>query len=209
MDPPPQRRRRRHVDPDTGGVDLDPRQAGAKIFELLLDMYSQCAPVSAKDVCVMCYYLNLANTEGAYFRDFGMAPGHQSGKYKSHLSKMLPKACPTTRVLVPSYVRGRAHHHTRDVPFTLTYASVVKEVRLNQRVLDLLASGDPDNLNSPLNLPCYSENILTQSCEQETGRLPLPLAVYVDGVRFTALQAGRSDSILVATCVNLLTEKRH
>ena len=31
----------------------------------------------------------------------------------------------------------------------------------------------------------------------------------MDGVRFTALQAGRSDSILVATLANLLTEKRH
>eukprot|EP00959_Pyramimonas_sp_CCMP1952_P032984 691974-Pyramimonas_sp.AAC.1 len=74
MDPPPQRRRCRHVDPDGEATKFDARQAGAKVFELLLDMYSQCAPVSAKDVCIMCYYLGMANTEGAYFKDFGMAP---------------------------------------------------------------------------------------------------------------------------------------
>eukprot|EP00959_Pyramimonas_sp_CCMP1952_P412089 8635183-Pyramimonas_sp.AAC.1 len=80
---------------------------------------------------------------------------------------------------------------------------------LTPQALALLENGDYENPNSPLNLPCYRDNVLTKTCADETGRLPLPLAVYVDGVRFTALQAGRSDSILVATCVNLLTNKRH
>eukprot|EP00959_Pyramimonas_sp_CCMP1952_P147084 3078499-Pyramimonas_sp.AAC.1 len=31
----------------------------------------------------------------------------------------------------------------------------------------------------------------------------------MDGVRFTAQQAGRSDSILIATIANLLANKRH
>eukprot|EP00959_Pyramimonas_sp_CCMP1952_P097027 2028168-Pyramimonas_sp.AAC.1 len=91
----------------------------------------------------------------------------------------------------------------------LTYASVAKEFELSPNIGEILENGDYDNQNSPLNLPCYMENILTHKCAGETGKLPLPIAVYVDGVRFTALQAGRSDSILVATIVNLLSNKRH
>ena len=112
----------------------------------------------------MFHYLHVMGAEGAYFQDYGLVPGHQSGRYKLHLNKMLPGTCPTARVCVPSYVRGRANHTSRNIPFMLTYASICKEMDLNPDVVELLENGDYDNPSSPLNLPCYKDNILTKTC---------------------------------------------
>ena len=139
------KRRRRPNDVDDDVPKPDRRQAGSKVFDMLMDMYSQCSIVTAKDVCILCYYMHLAGAEGAYFEDFGLDPGHQSGKYRHHLNRMLPTTCPTVRVCVPSYVRGKSHQASRTVPFMLTYASIAKEVEQAPTVSDLLENGDYDN----------------------------------------------------------------
>eukprot|EP00959_Pyramimonas_sp_CCMP1952_P106029 2216875-Pyramimonas_sp.AAC.1 len=122
---------------------------------------------------------------------------------------MLPRTCPTTEVTMPCYVRGRADQRTREVPYMLTYASIAKEMSSSTDMMTILENGDYGNSNSPTNLPCYKDNVIAKQCIEDTGKMPLTVAVCMDGVRFAALQAGRSDSILVATIVNLLSQKRH
>eukprot|EP00959_Pyramimonas_sp_CCMP1952_P210654 4408367-Pyramimonas_sp.AAC.1 len=55
----------------------------------------------------------------------------------------------------------------------------------------------------------YQDHALTKECLQETGRWPVPLGLYADCVRFTPIHAGRTDSILNVSVINLLSQNKH
>ena len=55
----------------------------------------------------------------------------------------------------------------------------------------------------------YMDHDLVKQAQRSGGAWPLPLAIYMDGVRFTAPLAGRSDSILGFWAYNGVTQKRH
>ena len=62
---------------------------------------------------------------------------------------------------------------------------------------------------SEIQPPCYTEHPKVQEARALGKRLPVPLAVYLDGVAFTSVMAGRSDTVLGIWVICLATFKRH
>ena len=177
------------------------RRAGADLQAHLLEMYAT-RQISAKDFCIACYFAGVAKTQGANFEAYGLAPGQSSdGAYQRHLDRILPPVEPLYLIDVPGMVRGRGERCSRSMHTNPFHESLAKEVRMDPSILD-----KAQELEWP---PCYHEQPLVQLARNNGERLPLPLVLYLDGVRYTALQAGRSDSILGIWAFNAVTNKRH
>ena len=61
------------------------------LLEYLIMLYAQCI-LSAKNLCIICYYLSLLMIPGD-FRSYALAPGQKTdGNYKRKLDSALPRA---------------------------------------------------------------------------------------------------------------------
>eukprot|EP00959_Pyramimonas_sp_CCMP1952_P360943 7559381-Pyramimonas_sp.AAC.1 len=73
-------------------------------------------------------------------------------------------------------------------------------------ILEKGPCGDPDCV---LSVPCYQDHVCVERCVREAMKWPLPLALYIDGVRCTPICAGRYDNhvshttpkVVMAGCV--------
>ena len=92
--------------------------------------------------------------------------------------------------------------------FNLVFDSVAEEVRNSPSIQRLLEVGDKDG-NSAMATRRYLSHPDTETCLNETGRFPMPIAVYLDGVRYTPLGAGKTDNILQISIINMISNKRH
>ena len=81
------------------------------------------------------------------------------------------------------------------------HEAVAREVRADPSILEKVST-----MAWP---PAYHEHPLVVEAKALGSQLPLPLAFYLDGVRFTAPLAGRSDSILGFWMYNCVTQRRH
>ena len=57
--------------------------------------------------------------------------------------------------------------------------------------------------------PSYETNPIVMSAVERGLPRPVPIAIYMDGVRYSAPLAGRSDSVVGMWMVNCFTNKRH
>jgi hypothetical protein len=169
------------------------RASGAMAFDILLELYGSCKKLSAKDFCILCFHLSRCDVAGGQWRTFAMPPNKQTGKYKQRLDKHLPGPGPLYSATLPATVRKKAHLRSRDIVFRQVYRTISDEVKSSSSVQAVLEQGPCDDPDSVLSLPCYTEHPLVESCVRDTGTWPLPLALYVDGVRYTPISAGRSD----------------
>eukprot|EP00959_Pyramimonas_sp_CCMP1952_P189425 3962503-Pyramimonas_sp.AAC.1 len=109
---------------------------------------------------------------------------------------------------IPGRVRGHAQQPCMRTTFKLVYDSIAEEVDLSPSLQRALEFGDFSD-DSPMSTRCYGCHVHTDECLNATGKYPIPLAVYLDGVRYTPLGAGKTDNILQISVVNMLTKKRH
>lgn len=176
------------------------RVAGEGLFKHLLGLYALCK-LSAQDLCVALHYANLAGVGGAEFDRYAMPPGMGSGRYQRHLDRVLPNATPMYDVRVPVTVRSSGARETRMLPCSPPHEALAREVSGMQALQQTIAE--------TVLPPVYHEHHLVRDARQNGLPLPVPLALYCDGVRYTAPLAGRSDSIVGIWAINLLSSKRH
>ena len=169
------------------------RAAGSAAFDMLLALYGSCKAVSSKDVCVLCFYLRKCGVRGGQWGRFAMAPDKQTGKYKQLMDRHLPGPGPLYTAKLPATVRRNAHVRSRSIVFREVFRTVSDEVSSSPDTQAVLADGPCDDPTSVLSVPCYREHPLVRQCVDDTGKWPLPLALYIDGVRYTPICAGRSD----------------
>eukprot|EP00959_Pyramimonas_sp_CCMP1952_P336980 7056697-Pyramimonas_sp.AAC.1 len=141
---------------------------------------------------------------GGRWSTYALRPGLSSGRYKKEMNKHLPQGGPFYLARVPASLSKAAHEHSRLVPFRQVFASVASEVNASAEIREALEHGEWDDPNSVMSLPAYCEHPHVVQCKRDTGKFALPLAVYLDGVRYTAITAGRTDHLALAT-----TAKRH
>ena len=60
-----------------------------------------------------------------------------------------------------------------------------------------------------MDTPAYNDHPVVMKARRDNVMDPIPIAVYVDGVRFITQAAGRSESVLGIWAINLLSGKRH
>ena len=176
------------------------RHAGAALFKHLLGLYAT-AKVTAKDLTIAFHYCSEAGMSGADFACYSVHPGQTSdGKYQRKLDHCLPQQIPLYQIDIPTAARA-GHRIVASVPTNLMHESFAKEVELTPSMI---------NDNYLERWPAsYRDHPLVKRCVESGEDLPIPYALYIDGVRYTAPLAGRTDSCLGIWMYSLATKRRH
>ncbi len=104
-----------------------------------------------------------------------------------------PRWGPFYRARVATTNRKRSQTHSRDIIFRQVFRTIHEEVTASESMLGVLRQPSLDDFGSIMSVPAYKEHPLTIDSVANTGTYPLPLAVYIDGVRFPPVKAGRYD----------------
>ena len=174
---------------------------------MFLHLYS-VVKLSAADFCILCHLCAKAGVKGGAFSVYAQGPDRPSGQYQRHLDSVLPGPGPLYWVPIPMQQK-RSNRAVRDVPFRAGFECLRREVESTPALLQTLDSDPADRKQNVLDVPIYKSHPLVQKALAARERAPLPVAIYLDSVRYTSMIAGRSDSILGLWLVNLLSSKRH
>ena len=177
------------------------RRCGAELFKRLQELFA-LKKLSAAEFCELNYWCNGANVPGADFAKYSRAPGDpQTGAYQQFLDRHMHVKMASHDLHVPctpSFGAGRVSIVKR---VSLAHESLADEIRNDNTIMPSVQNTQwpPKYYNNP----CVVHAL-------ETGKaMPLPVAVYSDGVRYTSVVAGRSRSVCGFWLINLVTGKRH
>eukprot|EP00959_Pyramimonas_sp_CCMP1952_P378687 7932564-Pyramimonas_sp.AAC.1 len=77
------------------------------------------------------------------------------------------------------------------IPFRKVYRTICDEVVESDYILQTLKDGDIDSPSSVMSLPGYLNHPHVVRAREAGEDYPLPLALYMDGVRYAGQAAGR------------------
>ena len=185
-----------HTDPF---VAQEVRTAGYELYQHLVSLYA-LGKLSAKDLCVASHYAASAAVPGGDFESLAMDPSSQSGKFQAHLDRVLPSVGPLVWVSVPLHRRfgDDVARETRLVPMRPPHEALAREI---MDAPGIVAEARKRSWPSS-----YSSSPVVLSAGPSK---PIPVSIYLDGVRFTAPTAARSESIIGYWLVNEVSGKRH
>ena len=178
---------------DTG--DEVGEAAGENLTQFLMGLHYS-GMLSAKSVCVACYYAARAGAKGPVDK-FGFRPGAPSGHYSRHLDSV-------SGVRVDEEKKWRysldvPEHGKYDVTRTAHEVLVtVAHEALNEEVLN-----DP-SIVEQVRLKTWPSLYHQNPIVRESSEPVLPLALYLDGVPTT-----KRDGCLGVWIYNLVTQRRH
>ena len=162
--------------------------------------------MTAKDFCIVCYHAKGAGVLGDV-RLYGFPPGRKSnGDYQKHLDKVLPQtpSVPYYLLTVPICRRGGGGRTTRTIPVVEVHEALTSELEKNPPTQEAVkkARSEQEWHRSYATHPLKTD----EPCD---GFEQWPVALYVDGVRFTRQTAvGKMDSFVGFSAYNLVTGKR-
>ena len=182
------------------------RDGGAMLLHTLLNLYASCK-LTAKDLCTLCHHCTAADVLGADFELYAVPPDRCSGRYQAHLDTVLPQGGPYYYCPVPCKSKRKAARGSRIVPMNCAWVRLLAELKATD--VEQMLDDSTEREENASDTPTYIDHPLVQTARRQGLPKPIPLALYVDAVRYTAPLAGRSDSILGFWMVNLLTNKRH
>lgn len=155
----------------------------------------------------MCYLASQSGATGSGLKLYGLAPDRTGksgdGRYAKHLRSVLPQqvsAPELNLVEVPVMLRGK--RTTKLVPVAPIHEVMEAEVNTY-----------PDKMNDDVEwssdwAASYFDH--PHRVKHNDPREVYPLAVYVDGIKFTrSIGPGRADSLVGVTAYNLRTSRRH
>jgi hypothetical protein len=112
-------------------------------------------------------------------------------------------------VKIPVNLNRSQLRTTTRLPIRCLWASINNEINADPSIMSLLSQSDDTRPTSIMNTPKYMTHPDVVRSRQAGETPPLPLAVYIDGVRYVAQAAGRSESVVGFWVENLLTSRRH
>ena len=186
--------------------DHSRREAGAHLLRMMIDLYS-CCRLTAAQFCQLCWLADQAGTPGGAFSTYAQREGLQSGRYQQFLDTVLPQNGNLADVKIPMNQNRAAQRTIRHVPSHLVCESLDEECAEDASIFTKLDAGL--DATPVLSTRVYREHPVVQKAIQDGERLPVPLAVYVDGVRYRQQAAGRSDSVAGYWISNLVSGRRH
>ena len=175
------------------------RVAGSKAFDTLLAIYGSGKRMSAQDLCVICHYLSQCGVQGGRWREFAKAPGECTGNYKKLVDNRLPLEGSLYYADMPVTVKRQVHVTRKRLPFREVFRTIAKEVAEDDEIKQALKEGRTDDSDSVMSLPGYLEHPLVKDAIANGREWPLPLALYMDGVRYAGQAAGRNDAQALIT----------
>ena len=138
---------------------------------------------------------------GADFGALALAPGAPTGHYQRKVDLVIKPFPHLYKVPTPIKAKGAYHRSVRDIPMNCLHEALAKEVHEDRSILEEVKCGQWPR-------QYWRHPVVVRALERGLP-LPLPLAIYLDGVRFTAPLVGRSDTILGLWGRNVITNKRH
>ena len=176
------------------------RLGGATLLHHLKLLYAE-RKMTAKDLAISCFWCVQAGVKGADFASLALGPGQSTGNYQKVVDRCVPPFEPVYHVPTPMMPRGSSHRETRSIPVSPLHEALAREIRKEPGILDKIPLMRwPD---------AYMQHPAVLRARQTGESWPLPVALYLDGVRYTAPLAGRSDAILGFWAYTAVTERRH
>lgn len=190
-----------HWGHDEGEVDYwgaTREEAERCLFEFLVDLKQRQKPMSAKDACILAFWMHKAGA-GGQIEELCVPPDRQSGAYSKKFDTCVgrPKDENFVYVSTPVQRRSSAGREVVPLPMRPPHDVFADEFRSNgQSLIGKLKEAE---------LPkCYHDHpVVTLQGDAENPQPAFPCALYVDAVPFS-----REDSVLGVWMVCLLTMKR-
>ncbi len=176
------------------------RVSGSTIFLMVKSWYA-VGKINAADFTQFCYFADLAELLGASFHDYGVAPGLQTGSYSRHLDDVFRTPRMVELIESPSTSRKLGTRQTHRLS-----ASILHEAMADAAIADPQGHTVTTDTELP---PVYWEHRLVKRAREQGKGLPVPLALYTDGVRYSANTSSNPDTCLGVWACNVLTSRRH
>ena len=164
-------------DSDSEGEEATGAAAGEALCDLLVSLLL-AGSLSAKNLCCICWFASRAGALGPV-SEFALRPSSQTGKFQAKVDRTLGfdlKSHNFYKVDTPGHSRREASRVKYEVP-----------MRLPHEVVDEYAESVPDlhdNINSAVLAGDLPRSHQSNPVVLTAGLPVLPLALFIDGVRF-------------------------
>ena len=180
---------------------LRQRQAGATLHRYLLELFA-ARLLTAKDFSIIMHLCSEAGIRGGDFAPYGLPMDQPSGgRYQRRIDDVIPPCDLLYYITVPCASRRASTRTSMSLPVNPLHECIAKEIEQDPSLLSRAAS-----TTWPA---CYYRNPVVRRAQQEGCPLPLPLVLYLDGVRYSSMISGRADSILAIWAYSAVTFRRH
>ena len=173
------------------------RQAGADLLIELLTLYST-ARINAKQFCHLCHMCDRAGVQGGAFSHYAFLGENP----QRHLDLLSPRDGETLDIEIPANINRSATRSRMPMHLRMLLASLERELQDDKSIMGTLtAAKKPEpKIESVLDTPSYRCHPEVLKAQSENRAPPVPLAVYLGGVRFIAQAAGRQETVLGLWC---------
>jgi hypothetical protein len=180
------------------------REAGSQLLSHLLKLYATCR-LTATDFCKLCSLCNESGCIGAAFGDYA----YDGKNAQRHLDSIIPRGGEMLEVPAPMNLKKDSLRSVHNIPTRVLWASLDKEVKDNPEIKSMVNSPADSRPASCMGTAAYCSHPRVIQAMKEKKELPIPLAIYVDGVSFVAAASGRCESCIGFWAENVLTGTRH
>eukprot|EP00959_Pyramimonas_sp_CCMP1952_P463917 9485723-Pyramimonas_sp.AAC.1 len=184
--------------------DRDAEEAGQILVDRWLRLYSE-GRMSAKDVCLNCYYAHMAGAAGP-FAQYSMRETKDTGNYQKKLDRALRISTDVKQVQVGVPTMKNKHDRCMtDVLMTPPQEALASEFLASAELRDQCSRVE----TSEDWHVAYEDHPVVETA-REAGETVMPVALYIDGVRYTrAIGVGRQDQFIGFFLYSLVSRKRH
>lgn len=153
--------------------------AGDQLVAFLLHLYFAGLGLSARSLCLVCYWAARAGAAGAVTR-FAFRPNAPTGHYQRHLDSVLlvrTRGDAYYKIGVPMHLKHELGRRVRDTPVQVPHEVLDAEARATEGLGEKLAAAGENHEWSEL---YHSHPVVREAGPAAT----LPIALYLDGIRF-------------------------
>ena len=164
-----------------------------ELLDFLMEQHNSGA-LSAKQVCIICYWAGEAGIEDV--KPMGLPPWTKgSGDFKRLLDKRVPRKGPNVyHLAAPTYSRKEGKRAQQNLAVLLPHELL--EVDMQDEDMAALQG----QWQAP---PNFEQHPVVQEASRAGDKQVVPISLFIDGVAYA-----KRDSLLCITCQNLLTGHR-
>ena len=141
-------------------------------LQLHLESLYALQKITAKDLCIACYWCDEAVILGADFSPMALPPDLQSGKYQDHIDKVAPPSSHLDHIQVASMSRGTESRSSVTTTVALVHEALEAEVRESPDIMQKVATTQWPT--------AYYEHPMVKSALRQGTQLPLPVFMYTE-----------------------------
>ena len=126
-------------------------------------LYSS-AKLTAKDLCIICYYADLAGVAGADFSLYSRPPDAQPGKFQAHLDRVLPEPKCLFSIATPCNPNRGPLRKIVHIPVRLACDSLADEIETDDTTRRMMDAPCDERPQCVLDTPAYRCPLASNKC---------------------------------------------